>query len=312
MATDLAAQAPPYSNLHVLPSDISRQDLGEAMLLNLQGLGLRRRQNEGCLHCHVGTMEQPVDTWDFASDDKPAKRKARVMMAMVRAINGGFLNSLDDRLTPPIEVTCYTCHAGRTDPRTLTDLLAAAYEAGGIDSAITRFRQLRARYYEADAYDFRVRTLAGMADALARAEVYDDAIALARVNLEFHPEDHQARTNVRRLTLLQTEANDGLDAALAQYDRMRAEHPDEVDVLLLDDLGWWLSRQGQGDEAFVVFRKNLATFPDEYIPNESLGDALYFNADDLTGAIAVFEAWLERHPDHAMARRRLTNLKAEE
>ena len=59
----------------------------------------------------------------------------------------------------------------------------------------------------------------------------------------------------------------------------------------------------------AVFRKNLATFPDQYIPNESLADALWF-AGDQDEAIRMFESWLERHPDHAMARRRLTNLRA--
>ena len=48
---------------------------------------------------------------------------------------------------------------------------------------------------------------------------------------------------------------------------------------------------------------------DEYIPNESMADGLYFGEPkDVAGAIAIFEAWLERHPDHAMARRRLTNI----
>ncbi|MCZ6754369.1 MAG: hypothetical protein O7E49_03555 [Gemmatimonadetes bacterium] len=39
-------------------------------------------------------------------------------------------------------------------------------------------------------------------------------------------------------------------------------------------------------------------------------DGLYFGEPkDVAGAIAIFEAWLERHPDHAMARRRLTNIR---
>ena len=54
-------------NLQVLPHDISEDALSESMLENLRGLGLRRRQNEGCLHCHVGDMEQPSDSRDSAS-----------------------------------------------------------------------------------------------------------------------------------------------------------------------------------------------------------------------------------------------------
>ncbi len=68
--TSQAQDAPLYDNLHVLPQDISRDELGAVMLQNLQGLGLPRRQNEGCLFCHVGDMDQPRSSWAWASDDK--------------------------------------------------------------------------------------------------------------------------------------------------------------------------------------------------------------------------------------------------
>ena len=44
-----AQDAAQYENLHVLPPDISSRELSEAMLQNLLGLGLPRRQSEGCL-----------------------------------------------------------------------------------------------------------------------------------------------------------------------------------------------------------------------------------------------------------------------
>ena len=42
------------------------------------------------------------------------------MMAMVREINAQHLEKLETRFEPPMRVTCYTCHAGRFDPRPLT------------------------------------------------------------------------------------------------------------------------------------------------------------------------------------------------
>ena len=39
---------PRYTNLQVLPSDISDAELGQIMLDNLSGLGLPRRAGEGC------------------------------------------------------------------------------------------------------------------------------------------------------------------------------------------------------------------------------------------------------------------------
>ncbi len=146
-AQPAAAQnaAASYTNLQVLPADISPAELGEIMLANLQGLGLRRRTNEGCLHCHAGSMDEPRNTWDYASDEKPAKETARMMMAMVREINSGFLNSLEHRSTPEVRVTCVTCHAGRINPMPLPELLVTEYEDSGLDALTRTYRSARSR-----------------------------------------------------------------------------------------------------------------------------------------------------------------------
>lgn len=296
-----------FTNLQVLPADIAERDLIDAMLENLRGLGLPRRQNEGCLHCHVGDMEQPVATWDFASDAKPAKHKARVMMAMVAAINRDHLSRLDARIDPPQAVTCYTCHAGRPDPRPLPDVLTAAYRRGGIDSVIGRYRELRERYFGADAYDFRVGVLNGLSGQLAASGAYDDALALAELNTEAYPDDRRAWGNLVVLRLARAGRTDVTDA-LTEYDRIKSS-ADSVHLspAILDALGWPLYRMGRQTDAVILFRRNLAEYPDQYIPNESLADALFF-LGEREEAIRLFEAWLERHPDHAMARRRLTNI----
>lgn len=299
-----------FRNLKVLPQDITRDELNQIMLGNLLGLGLPRRQSQGCLHCHVGSMEQPVDNWDFASDEKLTKRKARVMMGMVRAMNDGFLPSLEGRITPEVEVTCYTCHAGRTDPRPLTTVLWATYQTSGVDSTIAHYRRLRVRYYEADAYDFRAGTLARVAGGMARSGAFADATAMAEVNLETHPGDVGAQTHLWQLGLERTVHEQGVEAAMAEFDELKDNHPDAVGWSVLDGLGWGLFRQGEQDVALAVFQKNLDAFPDDYVPNESMADGLYFSErKDVTGAIEIFESWLERHPDHAMAQRRLTNIR---
>ena len=71
------------------------------------------------------------------------------------------------------------------------------------------------------------------------------------------------------------------------------------------DLSGWEEKQA---DAVQLFRRNLRQFPDEYIPNESLADALWF-LDEREEAIGMFEAWLEKHPGHDMARRRLATLR---
>lgn len=304
LAAFSVASAQEYENLRVLPQDVSQDELSQAMLENLRGLGLPRRQNEGCLHCHVGDMERPSDTWDWASDAKPEKVKARAMMVMVNEINREHLARLESRIDPPVTVTCYTCHAGRTDPRSLEDLLRVAYRDGGIDSAVTRYRELHGRYYGGDAYDFRVGVLAGMAFELAGNGAFDDAVALAKLNADVNPSVPAARRIWMQLRLARTAQQSGIEEALAEFDQMRASDPE-----LLDGLGWGLYRQGQQEGALAVFRHNQQQFPDDYIPNESLADALWDQGERET-AIQMFEAWLELHPDHAMAQRRLETLKS--
>src|ERR1051325_4926811 len=58
-----------------------------------------------CTFCHVNKEGK----WDFLSDEKPEKNTAREMITMVLAINKGTFRG-------NIEVSCFTCHGGRTHP----------------------------------------------------------------------------------------------------------------------------------------------------------------------------------------------------
>jgi hypothetical protein len=100
---------PPYKNLQILPKDISREQLLGNMKFFAQSLGVR------CTHCHVGTEGQPLSTFDFASDAKPAKLIARKMLAMVHRINEQEFGVTDMK---GVKVTCFTCHRGSTKPLT--------------------------------------------------------------------------------------------------------------------------------------------------------------------------------------------------
>jgi len=298
-----------FKNLQVLPRDVSRDRLNEVMLDNLLGLGLPRLQGEGCLFCHVGTMEQPRSQWDYASDAKPMKQKARVMMAMVQSINQDFLARLATRIDTGHRVSCHTCHAGRTDPRPLPTVIKAAYTAGGVDSAAARYRTLRSRYFGRDAYDFRIGALGAVAQELADGGSLDDAIALAALERDTYPDSSVAVRSWMRLTLERTLNRDGVDATLAGLDRIRPQlGADVVTPTLLDVLGWRVFRQDRRVEAMAIIRRNHAMFPEEYIPTESLAFMLD-ETGDRAGALRLLEQWLERNPDHQRARRLLLNLR---
>jgi tetratricopeptide (TPR) repeat protein len=299
-----------YSNLRVLPENISRSDLGAIMQANSRGLGLPRRQGEGCLYCHVGDMETPRGEWDYASDSKPEKIRARAMLQMVADINGRHLAGIDDRVAPDLEVSCYTCHAGRTDPRPLPELLWNAYGEAGIDGLIDEYQRLRERYFGADAYDFRPHVLEDISTELADQEEFGDALILARVNAEINADQPNARTNWLRIELERTAASNGIEAALLEFETFKAtESEDAVNYGLLDWMGWRMWRADKKEEATRLFEKNLTEFPDVYIPRESMASVLRAQGD-WDAAIGMFEDWLETHPDHSMARAQLINYRA--
>jgi hypothetical protein len=87
-------QAP--KNLKILKPEDLRSGV---MRQYTQALGVN------CFHCHV--------QGDNASDDKPAKNTARMMIAMVNEINAKFPDG-----AAKAKVTCYTCHNGKVTPLT--------------------------------------------------------------------------------------------------------------------------------------------------------------------------------------------------
>ena len=149
-----AAQIPStFTNLDVVPSDISRDELVGIMRNFASALGVR------CDHCHVGDNPDTLEGFDFAYDEKETKRVARAMMRMVGEINGSSIPATGRNPAGLLEVGCVTCHHGATRPQTLPQVLGDALEEGGADAAVARYRELRDEYYEAIRYLVReVRT----------------------------------------------------------------------------------------------------------------------------------------------------------
>jgi cytochrome c peroxidase len=101
------AAEPQFTNLQVMPKDITRDQMMSNMKFFAQSLGVR------CVHCHVGEEGKPLSTFDFASDAKKEKLVARKMLVMVHRINSedfGVKDFIDAK------VTCFTCHRGARKP----------------------------------------------------------------------------------------------------------------------------------------------------------------------------------------------------
>ena len=180
-AASATAQIPDkFTNLKVLPKDISKGELVEIMRGFAGALGVR------CNHCHVGSASGDLREMHFSADDKKTKETARVMMAMVGEINGTLIPKAG--IENPIQVKCATCHHGVSRPQAIADITKTAFEEGGVDSAKANYLALKEKYYGADAYNFKPGPLNAVAEWLAQEKDDNDAaIAIMQFNIEQNP-----------------------------------------------------------------------------------------------------------------------------
>jgi hypothetical protein len=101
---------PKPTNLKVLPKDTSPEQLHKVMEGIAGSLGVH------CSFCHV--QNQQTRHMDFASDAKPDKHMARIMMRMTQTINTQYLSQIHDPDAMPEDqhVSCGTCHQGHKMP----------------------------------------------------------------------------------------------------------------------------------------------------------------------------------------------------
>lgn len=99
-----------FTNLKVLPKDISSKELQRIMVDDFQdGLGV------SCNFCHAS--EKGSSHLDYASDEKPEKEIARGMMRMVMEINGKYFNVVKPMIGDSLLViSCNNCHQGSPHP----------------------------------------------------------------------------------------------------------------------------------------------------------------------------------------------------
>ena len=180
-AAPAAAQIPDkFTNLKVLPKNISKDELVSTMRGYATGLGVR------CNFCHVEAAAGDLAGTNFASDDKKEKKIARGMMMMVSEINGPLMKKTG--IESPVPVKCITCHHGVMRPESLADILKRDFEKSGVDSAKADYLALKAKYYGAASYDFKPRTLNEVAEWLMNEKKNNDAaIAIVQFSIEQDP-----------------------------------------------------------------------------------------------------------------------------
>jgi tetratricopeptide (TPR) repeat protein len=221
VARGLAAQIPEkFTNLEVLPADISRPALVMAMRRIAGSLSFR------CNNCHVGGDPNTLEGVDFASDSLETKRIARQMMRMVKAINRDYLAGISDS-ADRVEVTCLTCHRGVTRPEAIPSIMTRLTATRGLGEAIAEYRRLRDRYYGSDAYDFSDLALRILAESMATSGARDQALEFLELNLEYYPKSSPTVAMMGRITIAKGDTARGVELlrqalALAPDDRFLA------------------------------------------------------------------------------------------
>jgi len=227
LALPASAQWPPeIRNLKVIPTTTKFGALIDTMKAFTRALGVR------CTYCHIGREDQELSEYNFASDEKPAKLKAREMLKMVGAINDQYLAGLPMRRQPAIAVSCITCHHGLSQPRTIQQVVLNAYATGGFAGADSTYRALRTRYYGAAAYDFGEVPLTDVAAAVQAQGNGPDAIRLYQLNIQYLPTSGFA---YRQLGFGYLETHDTA-AALAAFRKRLELQPGNAEAKQLVDM----------------------------------------------------------------------------
>lgn len=194
-------------DLRELPADFPPERLSAVMRGFTSALGVR------CSYCHVGEEGQPLETYDFVSNENPNKDRARAMYRLLGAVNDQ-LSEVEPSGTR-VNMWCHTCHNGKPRPQTLAEAVDERYESSGPDEAFRYFRELRDRYYGAGAYDFTPANIASLASSLLQRGDEDTARRFFEANVVDHPDSWEAAEGLGDFFA----ATDRLDAAREEYIR---------------------------------------------------------------------------------------------
>lgn len=203
-------------NLKVLPEDISSSALSATMRGFAMGLGVR------CETCHVGEPNTPLSTFDFPSDEKEMKQKARLMLQMMNEINGELVPRLDEvEKANRVSVRCMTCHRGQSKPNLIEDVIDQQLAENGVDAAVAEYEKLREEYYGSHSYDFSEFVLPMHTQSLAATDQSGAAIAFAKLNASYYPESSYTAFVLGELY----ESAGAIELAIEAYERSLELNP---------------------------------------------------------------------------------------
>jgi len=116
--------------------------------------------------------------------------------------------------------------------------------------------------------------------------------------------------HVARLAVTHAFVQEGTEAGVAEFERVKVEHPDVLEEDDVNSLGYVLLRRGGLDEAIWVFERNTVDYPESSNVWDSLGEALR-EAGRLEESIAMYTRSIELDPANENARRFIAEMREE-
>jgi len=112
--------------------------------------------------------------------------------------------------------------------------------------------------------------------------------------------------------LVETMANNGVEAAIAQYHDLKRDAQDEyiINESSLNVLGYALLDQGRSEEALRILKLNVEEYPASSNVYDSMGEA-YYKTGDLDSAVINYAKSLELNPHNSNAIQMLQKIASE-
>lgn len=172
-----------------------------------------------CGYCHAGRGGSTPAAPALTSTGRPRVEVAREMFLMVDRLNASIQEVTGKPASEVTRVTCATCHRGVPIPMQISDIVWQTAMKQGAEAAVVQYRDLRSQFYGRQAYDFGELALIPVTERLANIRP-DAAVALLRMNIDFHPDSVQSRIS---LAYALTRARDYQGAIATLREALRLE-----------------------------------------------------------------------------------------
>ena len=116
--------------------------------------------------------------------------------------------------------------------------------------------------------------------------------------------------HVAKLAVTHAFVEEGTDAGVAEFERVKVEHPDVLEESDVNNLGYLLLRREAVDAAIWVFERNTVDYPESSNVWDSLGEGLRA-AGRLEESIAMYGRAVELDASNENARRFIVEMGEE-